>query len=174
MMAAAIELVVFGPFPIPFQSPGKGTSKRIAKEDAKAFWELDNPHAIGDKQGCYIFALKASKGFKPWYVGKATKTFKQEALHPGKVQHYNDVIFKGQKGTPVMFFVAKPGKAKKIPKKQIDNLETFLIQSAYYKNKDLKNTQKTTAPEWGIKGVVRGGQGKTPLTAKQFKSMLGL
>ena len=173
-MAAANELVVLGPFAIPFEPQGKGTSKHITKENAKAFWEMDDLGAIGSKQGCYVFALRAGKGFRPWYAGKATKTFKQEALQPGKVQHYNAVIFKEHKGTPVMFFVAKPGRTRKIPKKQIDNLETYLIQSAYYKNKDLKNTQKARVPEWGIKGVVRGGQGRASSNAKRFKSMMGL
>jgi len=73
-----------------------------------------------------------------------------------------------------LFFVAKPGNLKKIPIKQINDLETFLIQSAYYKNKKLKNKQKANDPSWCIKGGVRGGKGKAPANAKQFKLMLNL
>ena len=173
-MASSTELVVFGPFAIPFDRQGKGTSKRISKENAKAFWEMEGPSAVAEKQGCYVYALKAGKGFMPWYAGKATKTFKQEALHPTKLQHYNDVIFKGRKGTPVLFFVSKPGNQKKIPKGQIDDIETFLIQSAYYKNPLLKNTQKTKVPEWSIKGLVRGGKGKASASTRDLKSTLRL
>ena len=84
------------------------------------------------------------------------------------------MIFKGRKGTPVLFFVAKPGSQKKIPKSQIDDIETFLIQSAYYKNPLLKNTQKTKVPAWMIKGLVRGGKGKASASAKGLKSALRL
>jgi len=168
------ELVVYGPFPVPFESLGKGTSKQIRREHAKEFWTQTTVKDVRGKQGCYVFALGVSRGYTPWYVGKATKTFLQEALHDHKLVYYNEVIYKGRKGAPVLFFVARPGSLKKIPKKQIDNLETFLIQTAVYKNRELKNKQKASVPQWGIRGVARGGRGKAPENAKKFKSMMGL
>jgi hypothetical protein len=174
MAAKLTELIVLGPHLIPYTGQAKGTSKHITKDNAKSFWEKEKVKETAMKQGCYIFALKNGKGFTPWYVGKATKNFKQEALHPTKLNHYNEVIFKGKKGTPVVFFIAKPANLKTVPKKQIDDLEIFLIQSAYYKNPELKNKHNANEPSWSITGVVRGGKGKASINAKQFKLMLNL
>jgi len=167
------QLVVLGPYSIPYEKHDRGTSKQITKEKAKSFWDQEEVKQIAMKQGCYVFATKAGKGFTPWYVGKATKSFKQEALQP-KLTHYNEVIFKGKKGKPVIFFVARPSNLKKIPSKQINEVEKFLIQSAYYKNPGLKNKQNAKQHGWGIAGVIRGGKGKAPVNAKQFKNMLDL
>ena len=172
MAASQTDLVIYGPFAIPYDSPKKGISKRISRDHAKQFWADSELGEIKGKQGCYVFALAASKGFMPWYVGKATKTFAQEALHDHKLVYYNDVVYGGRKGKPVLFFVAKPGAAKKIPKAQIDDLETYLIQSAIYKNPEIKNKQKTKAPMWGIRGVIRGGKGKAPANSTSFKRMM--
>ncbi|PKN35946.1 MAG: hypothetical protein CVU61_00125 [Deltaproteobacteria bacterium HGW-Deltaproteobacteria-19] len=168
------SLIVFGPYEIPHEKLAKGTSKQITKENSKSFWDQQEVEQVAMKQGCYIFGLKVGKGFTPWYVGKASKKFKQEALHQTKLTHYNEVIFKGRKGKPVMFFVAKPSNLKKIPSKQINDLEKFLIQSAYYKNPELKNKQNANQPDWGIVGVIRGGKGKATMNAYQFKRMLNL
>ena len=174
-MPMQTELEVYGPYPIPHESLGKGTSKRITRPNAKDFWADKVMRSIASKQGCYTFALKYGSGFTPWYVGKATKTFEQEALADHKLVHFNEVIFRGHKGTPVMFFVARPGKSRKISPKEIDDIETFLIQSASYKNPDLQNIKKKKSlPLWGIKGVIRGGRGKTPANAKVFKTLMGI
>ena len=172
MAKMQVELIVHGLFDIPYDSPGHGTSKRIDRERAKEFWVSDDVKRIRSKQGCYIFALASGKGFQPWYIGKASKSFHQEALHDHKLVYYNDVIYMGRRGKPVLFFVARAGAAKKVPKAQLDNLETFLIQSAVYKNPDIKNKNKTRTPLWGIKGVIRGGRGKLPSNARRFKSMM--
>jgi hypothetical protein len=174
MAAKQTELIVLGPYSIPYTRQDKGTAKHITNDNAKSFWEQEKVKQVAMKQGCYIFALKAGKGFTPWYVGKATKNFKQEALHPTKRSHYNEVIFRGKKGKPVFFLVAKPGNLKTIPNKQIDDLEIFLIQIAYYKNSELKNKQNANEPGWSIAGVVRGGKGKASINAKKFKLMLNL
>ena len=53
-------------------------------------------------------------------------------------------------------------------------METFLIQSALFKNADLSNVQKAKVPAWSIKGVVRSGKGKPNKTESAFKKMMGL
>src|ERR1039458_7790186 len=94
------------------------------------------------------------------YVGKATRSFEQEALEPHQLGHYNAVLFDGHKGTPVLFFVAPDANKKKVPEATCDEIETFLIQSALVENPDIRNRQKTKIPAWTIDGVVRSGQGK--------------
>ena len=81
MATVQTDLVIYGPFEIPYDAPKKGTSKRISREHAKQFWASADLGDVKGKQGCYVFALAASGGYMPWYVGKATKTFAQEALH---------------------------------------------------------------------------------------------
>ncbi len=94
MAAKQTELIVFGPYSIPYEAHAKGISKQITKENAKSFWEQKEVKQVAMKQGCDIFALQVGRGFTPWYVGKTTKNFKQEALHSTKLNHYNEVIFK--------------------------------------------------------------------------------
>ncbi len=174
MPKAPTQLVVYGPFDIPYVSQGPGTSKRFDDEHVDAFWESHGVASVSSKQGCYVFALSSSGGYNPWYVGKTSRSFKQEAFHSDKVKRYNSVVYKGTKGKPVMFFVAKAGGANKIPKKQLDDLETFLIQSAIYKNPFLRNKHKTATPPWGIGGVVRSGRGKVAANARKFKTMMNI
>jgi len=74
-----------------------------------------------------------------------------------------------------MFFVIPSGTKYKVPSKEVDNMETFLIQSALSENPLLKNIQKTkNLPLWTVKGVIRGGKGKRTKTEKAFTKMMGL
>jgi hypothetical protein len=174
MSGPTTDLVVYGPFPVPYDSPGTGTSKRIGRTHSKEFWDQPELRTIRRKQGCYIFALATGRGHTPWYVGKATKSFHQEALTDHKLVYYNDVVYNGRKGRPVMFFVGRPDNLVKVPKKQIDDMETYLVQTAAYKNGELKNRYKRRVPQWGIRGVVRGGRGRATTAAKRFRGMMGL
>ncbi len=61
-----------------------------------------------------------------------------------------------------MFFAVLPGKRVKIAKGVIADVEKFLIQSAVYRNPDLKNVQMAKVPEWTIQGVVRSQKGSHP------------
>lgn len=166
-------LKVFGPFEIPFS--GTGLKKHVSDDEIALFWENASVRPFKKKHGCYVFALKAGKGHTPWYVGQTTKGFQQEIFQIHKLNKYNDVLWSGKKGKPVMFFVCLPGSPKKIPKQVIDEIEVFLIQSAVVKNPEVKNAKNTkNLPKWGIAGVLRSGKGKTSDNAAVFKSMMGL
>lgn len=91
MPSVRTELVVYGPYRIPFDSHGRGTSKRIKKEHVKEFWARESVQMVRQKQGCYIFALAAAKGHMPWYVGQAKRNFEQESFQYHKLTYYNDV-----------------------------------------------------------------------------------
>jgi len=170
----ATDLAIKGPIPIPFQKNKKGLAKHISNPDAKAFWKSAAARAIAEKQGCYVFALKAAKGFRPWYTGKATKSMRQECLHYHKLAHYNQVLFTGKKGTPVMFFVVLEGNKKKVSSKVLDEMETFFIQTVLSKHPEILNVQKTNLPKWTVQGVVRGGKGRRKKNTTQFRKMMGL
>ncbi len=167
-------LEVYGPIEIPHNGQKTGSTKRIDRAFAKEFWAQNDAGPLAKKQGCYIFALRAGKGFTPWYVGKAGKSFEQECFTDHKIRHYNDVLWLGKKGKPIMFFVAQSGSKNKIPAGIIKEMEDYLIQSAVYKNPDLCNIRQTKIPEWGVAGVVRGGKGRRAMVAQTFKTMMGI
>ena len=75
-----------------------------------------------------------------------------------------------------MFFVVPEGQNKRIvPKQDLDDIETFLNQSAKQKNPNLLNIQKTkNLPDWSIAGVVRSSKGKAGKENSVFKKLMGL
>ena len=168
----ATDLIVYGPYEVPFDD--SGASKYIDTPQKKQFLQLIKDEGLSEKQGCYVFALRAGKGHKPWYIGKATKTIRQECAGQHQLQHYNAVLSKGKKGTPVMFLVLPRDGLKKVPKNICDEMESVLIQSALIKNPEIRNVQKAKVPEWGIDGVLRGKKGQPTKRASTFRKMLGL
>jgi hypothetical protein len=161
---------------VPFtKGRSAGSIKRIEKDDIQKFWDNDSAKPLADGIGCYVFGSRAGKGFKPWYVGQSTGAFKRECFASDKRNKYNGILFKGKKGTPVMFFITVVRRKGPVPKKKIDELETFLIQTARIKNPELINIAKTKDKhDWGIKGIVNAGKGKPSKPAQDFKQMMKL
>ncbi|WP_342320528.1 hypothetical protein [Burkholderia pseudomallei] len=167
------NLIVSGPFDIPFTlSPAK--IKCIDTPQARQFWQKSETAPFHTKQGVYVFATRAGRGYRPVYVGKATRGFKSECFTPHKLHHYAQALSNGDKGSPVMFFVALPGNANKVPRKVIAEVEELMIQFAAAKNPNLRNKIGTAVADWTIKGVVRGGQGQRTKAASSFSTMLGI
>lgn len=74
-----------------------------------------------------------------------------------------------------MFFIVVRQKKGPLPKRDIDDVETFLIQTAKQKNQLVENDKKTKKiPDWRIAGVTRSGKGKASLASRAFKNMIGL
>ncbi len=164
---------VCGPFAI---CTTKGKAARyIAKNDADSFWNTNAAvQELSQRVGCYIFAIRASKGFRPVYVGKTVKGFEKEIFQLHKLQKYNEELHEIVKGTPVMFFVVHP-EGKGIPNsKMIGDLEDFLIQVAVAKNPGLRNIRGIIEKRWGIRGVLRSGQGGSNQASWDFKTAMGL
>ena len=173
---AHIQFSVSGPFPISYQKhPAGGSSKQISSEHAKLFWEDENAFLFADKQGCYVFALRNSKGHTPWYVGKTKNALVAEIFTTDKLNKFNTVLFNDKKGTPVMFFVTRTDGRKNIAATMLNQLEKFLIQTAKIKNLDLINKVNTkNIEDWSIDGVYRPRQGTASNLGNVFKKMMGL
>lgn len=162
--------VIKGPFDVPVKTDKAG--RLITTEQAIGFWK--DHEVIQSEVGCYVFGFRAAKGFKPMYVGKATKNFKQEVFTDHKRNKYNQALAAQAKGTAVLFFVALEKTSGPVNKKAIDEAESFLIQSGLTANNKLLNDKKTAVEKWSIKGVLRAGQGKPSKAAQDFKQCLGL
>ena len=167
----ATDMCVYGPFEVGFES--SGAIKRVEGEHRSEFWARREVAHLRKKQGCYVFAIRAGKGFTPWYVGRASKGFEQEIFAPHKLGHYNRALFRGSKGTPVMFFVAPQGSKKKVNTKALEQMEKELIQFALKRNPHICNVQGTkNLPQWSIKGVVRSSPGKPDAASRSFRTMM--
>lgn len=139
---------IHGPFEIERQH--NGLVGRSNKE-RKTFWDKvrQEDSSLPTGCGCYLFAVRAAKGIKPWYVGVAEKQpFETECFSSHKLTIYNDVLAK-RKGTPILFLIAKRTKKNKLSspsKKRHPSskfLESMLIGVALDKNSKLMNIQKT-------------------------------
>ncbi len=72
------SFVVHGPFDIDFEKRKGG---RVLLFDE--FWAEDSDAKyVEGERGCYVFAIRTGRGTTPVYVGKATKSFKQETFNP--------------------------------------------------------------------------------------------
>jgi hypothetical protein len=171
-MSVRIQVEVSQPFDIACQKAPKG-ARCVTSQGVKSFW-ASGAVRYAEKQGCYIFALRAGKGYTPWYVGKTKKqNFQKECFATYQLGKYNQALF-GRNGSPVMFFVAPGGNKNVLPKEVISEMERFLIQQGHYENPKILNKANARHPEWGIKGVLRSGQGQPNSDAKAFRRMMGL
>ena len=159
-----------GPYPLRFEKRKGGRTLCF-----DGFWEEGSEASyLGSECGCYVFAIVSGGGVQPIYIGKATKTFKQETFNPTNMYKYNHGFSEYAKGTPVMFFVVHPKQKGPTNSKEIGEIEDFLIQAGVAKNPGLQNVKGTSCPTWSIKGVIRSGVGKRSKSETSFGRMFAI
>lgn len=160
---------VHGPFKINFEKRRGGRTLVF-----DGFW-ADGAGAgyLAEECGCYVFAIR-NKGLTPLYVGKARKTFKQEAFNQANRHKYHNGFSEYGKGTPVMYFVVHPRQKGPTNAKQIAEIEDFLIQAGAAKNPDIQNVRGAQKPAWSIKGVIRNGAGKRNAAEMDFARLFDI
>lgn len=141
---------IYGPYEVPRNKYGK--TKLITKDSLPTLLKAINNDGLVNGCGCYVFALRASKGYTPWYVGQASKMrLLDESMNPNNREKYNKLIA-SHRGTPVMFYIpklttggkfAKPTKKEDGELKAVNFLEEWLIATALQKNPKLINQQNT-------------------------------
>jgi hypothetical protein len=161
------------PLDVPFRQ-AKGGSKRVEKEHKREFWKARAAARYKARQGCYVFTVKTSRGYKAGYIGMASARFESEVFADGKLQRYNAFLADYKKGKPVLFLVLAPSNKGKPAKSKIVALEKQLIQLAKAENPGLCNKVGTKPPGWGIGGVLRGRKGKAGPGAKALRRMIGI
>lgn len=175
-MPARRKYRVFGPFEIPRMS----NLKRVDKTALKDFWEALHEKNVGlaSASGCYIFGIRAGKGAKPWYVGQATKTFKQECFTDHKLLHYNSILTE-RMGTPILFLLARmtpTGRfAAKLNTKEAAWVEERLIHQCLDANDDLLNVRNTAfSQEIIIPGILNSPKSRRSREERELRKLLAL
>lgn len=162
------EFIVNGPFNVLL---GQGTHTRYIDEKiAKDFWQKNE--VIAKYRGCYVQAMRAGKGYKPFYVGKATKKFDQEVFDDHKLKKISRQLADTKKGTLVLFLIYLKKTKGPVNKVAIDQAETYLIQTALVANDKILNDRKTKEESWSINGVFKSRQGKPSNSAQELKRAL--
>jgi hypothetical protein len=164
----------------PFEITRHGKKRMIIEQsmpDLRPQLESWKPGLSG-ACGCYVFALKAGRGYTPYYVGQACKTsILREALNPSNREKYNKVCSEG-KGSPVIFFLPKltpKGRYRKKGRRSaaIDFLERWLIAAAIEKNPGLINNKLTRfLRNIHVVGVFNAGKGKRPTASQELRRTL--
>jgi len=150
--------------------------------DRRSFWDSvdEETPELSYACGCYIFSIRAPRGSRPWYVGKAEKsTFRRECLTAHKINHFNQAIA-GRRGYPELTLLAqvtprdkfrKPTNSKR---KAIRELETMLIGMGVSRNRDLLNIQKTKMlRELSVRGFLNTQRLATSGPAKALRDLFG-
>ena len=160
---------VHGPFEVDFEKRPGGRTLTFDE-----FWSEDSDASyLAGERGSYVFAIR-NKSLTPIYVGKATKTFKQETFNQTNKHKYHNGFSEYAKGKPLMFFVVHPTQKGKTNSKQIGQIEDFLIQAGAAKNPDIQNVKGVGQPGWIIKGVVRGSAGKRSAAETSFAKLFDI
>jgi hypothetical protein len=166
----------YGPFTLP-RSNGA-----VDRTEKRAFWEkIEGSHpSLPAAVGCYIFAIKAGKGFTPWYVGKTEKlSFARETWQDGKLLNFGEVIRNYDKGKPVLFLLAKvtgKGKFTKPTRRRnlgsVSALEEMLIAVCLQRNKELLNKKLVKYRAMHVPGYLNDQRGKRTKAASDLAQLL--
>ncbi len=146
-------------------------SRTITDEDVRAFWRANGD--VSALRGCYAFAVAVGERMKPGYVGKATRSFRQEVFQYHKRVRYQQMLADHRVGTPLLFFVALPRRRGPPHSKHVAYLEQFLIETAHAVNPRLLNARCLGAADaWAIEGVSRRASGKPTTSARLFNTLM--
>jgi hypothetical protein len=157
---------VFGPFRIP-----RNKAKTLIDDDRldELSNEVENARTgLSDACGCYVFVIRAAKGYTPWYVGRTKiQTFMIEAFNSANKRKY-ERVFNDHAGTPMIFFLPIMTAGWNQFRKQNEGLssvvflEKWLITEALRKNPGLINLQNTKyLKDLRVRGIFNSQHGES-------------
>jgi hypothetical protein len=131
--------------------------------------------------GCYVFAVRAGKGYTPYYIGQACKSsIAAESLNPSNREKYNKVLSES-KGTPVLFTLPLRTPTGKFRKRsqvngglaELDFLEGWLIANAIEKNAALINNKRTKfLRQIHVAGFFNAKKGESTSASQQLRKTI--
>lgn len=167
-MATLFE--VLGPFWIPTQR--RRLARTVTSAEARLFWAAHA--AVAKRRGCYVFAIRSRGRLVPLYVGRATRSFRQEVLAPHKLAKLQLALVDHPDATPCVLLVAAPRRSGAPNKAHLVELERFLIESAAEVNPGLLNVARPRPRSWAIDGLRPGLRATRPGAASQLHRVLAI
>jgi len=171
------EYKVYGPYPVTEEEypvrNGKRGRPRMASRYSVPSSDAHEFDRIKSSYGCYVFATKWSDSFKPWYVGKTTRTFEKEIFTPHKIAKLDDLRDFQERGSLHVFLIApEKGRGAK-NSTATDNMETFLVGACHRANSQLLNLKKLPKSAWAIVGVTKAKKGARTEGEKALQEFVG-
>ena len=173
-----ITFQTYGPFEVPIKD------RALDKDRQAEFWDGVEHAAPGlpGAIGCYIFAVRAGRGMRPWYVGKTDRAgFKREVFQDNKFRLYFEILKQRKRGTALMFFIARhtPGgrfnKTSVNENRAISTLEELMIGTSLLRNPKLINKRTTKHfRELQVPGYMNEAPGARMQSARQLALLLGI
>jgi hypothetical protein len=137
---------------------------------------------LSDACGCYVFALRAGRGYTPHYVGQACKSsILKESMNPSNREKYNKVLSERGSATPVLFLLPMLTPGGKLRKKltvngglaSLDFLERWLIAEAIQKNSELINNKQThLLRNLHVTGIMNATPGEATAASRELRKTL--
>lgn len=165
------EFMVHGPFRLP--TTGRAASRELDRDAFSGFWKHTTLPELSRKVGCYVFAMRVGKSYRPYYVGQTCADFSRECFNRRNVDAYNQVLAQhGKSCVPILFLVST--RSRKIKPSLISDIETFFIQLGADRNPHFLNVKGKRSPRWRIAGVIRARGGKRSRAAREFRKTFDL
>lgn len=164
----ATHFQVLGPFWIPTQR--RRLARTVTSAEARLFWS-SHPD-IAKRRGCYVFAIRSHGRLVPVYVGRATRSFRQEILAPHKLAKLQLALVDHPDATPCVLLVAAPLRRGAPNVGHLAELERFLIEAATEANPSLLNIARPRPRSWTIEGLRPGLRATRPGSATQLHRVL--
>ena len=166
------RFVVHGPFVVEKKKSETLHNKSwMIDEDKIAVFKANSTHKqFNEKKGCYVYAIKASKGSFPIYVGMSCSNILAEAFTCDKIKKVNKYLEDCSHAKILLYFVVmEEGSGNK----NIEECESYLIDLAKNANPDLINQRKIK--KWSIDGI-RGESnlGKPTKSVCKFKKCFNI
>lgn len=168
---------IYGPFEIP-RLHGIVDRKGLKENFWAHVHSLDEK--LGTAKGVYVLSLRAGKGIRPWYIGKAcgAKGFEQEIFTDRNQRIYAEILT-SKKGTPLIYLIArktKSGRFGALDDREAVWVENFIISLAIEANPELANKRGTSfLKECSIPGVLNNSKpGKATGATLDLKRVLNL
>ncbi len=172
-----------GPFKVPRKKVKAGyRALDFSAPALRKFWEEVDAARIklSKAKGCYIFAIRAGRGIRPWYVGQTGGSFYGECFQSTKRDHYREALSHNSSGTPVIFLLARctprGALSNRVPLPgELDFVEKMLISHALEQNSELRNVRDTRyLRNLTLPGVLNTPAGGPARTVQDLKVALGL
>lgn len=168
----------------PFRLRRYGHNKIITKKSVRELkfqvekWE----EGLSDACGCYVFALQASRGSKPYYVGQACRrSLLAEATNASNLGKYNEILGARKRGRPVLFLLPMRTPSGRFRRRKsgdgriaaLDFFERWLIATALEKNPLLANNRETRfLRKIHAIGIFNAKRGEITSDAKNLSAVL--